>query len=95
MSKVIVGLSTSVDGVASGVSEEDFWPVHNAVLGWLFDLASWRERQGMDGGVDNEDSRLWAADSARIGAQVVGRRMFDFSVEAWGDTPSFGRRCSW
>ncbi|GAA4263955.1 hypothetical protein [Dactylosporangium darangshiense] len=31
MSKVIVGLSTSLDGVASGTSETDFWDMHNAV----------------------------------------------------------------
>src|SRR5579875_2959600 len=89
MGKVIVGLSTSLDGVASGTSEADFWTVHNAVLGWLFDLHSWRAAQGMDGGEDNEDSRLWAAEYSRIGAQIVGRRMFDFSVAAWGDNPPF------
>ena len=89
MSKVIVGLSTSVDGIASGTSEEDFWPVHEAVLGWLFNLLSWREALGMEGGEDTEDSRLWSEDFQRVGAQIVGRRMFDFSVEAWGENPSF------
>jgi dihydrofolate reductase len=89
MSKVIVGLSTSVDGIASGTSEEDFWPVHEAVLGWLFNLRSWREAQGMEGGEDTEDSRLWSEDFQRVGAQIVGRRMFDFSVDAWGENPSF------
>lgn len=89
MSKVIVGLSTSVDGIASGTSEEDFWPVHEAVLGWLFNLRSWREAQGMEGGEDTEDSRIWDEEFQRIGAQIVGRRMFDFSVDAWGENPSF------
>ena len=89
MSKVIVGLSTSVDGIASGTSEDDFWPVHEAVLGWLFNLRSWREAQGMEGGEDTEDSRLWSEEFQRIGAQIVGRRMFDFSVDAWGENPSF------
>jgi dihydrofolate reductase len=89
MSKVIVGLSTSVDGIASGTSEEDFWKVHEAVLGWLFNLRSWREAQGMEGGEDTEDSQLWDEDFQRVGAQIVGRRMFDFSVEAWGENPSF------
>jgi dihydrofolate reductase len=89
MSRVIVGLSTSVDGIASGSSEEDFWKVHEAVLGWVFNLRGWREAQGMEGGEDNEDSRLWSEDFQRIGAQIVGRRMFDFSVDAWGENPSF------
>jgi hypothetical protein len=38
--EVIVGVSTSLDGVASGVSQDDFWKVHNAILGWVFVLAS-------------------------------------------------------
>lgn len=89
MSKVIVGLSTSVDGIASGTGEADFWTVHEAVLGWVFGLRGWREAQGMEGGEDDEDSRLWTEDNQRIGAQVVGRRMFDFAVDAWGDDPPF------
>jgi dihydrofolate reductase len=89
MSKVIVGLSTSLDGIASGTSETDFWDVHNAVLGWVFGLASWRAAQGMDGGEDNDDSRVWSRQNERIGAQIVGRRMFDFGFEPWGDDPPF------
>lgn len=89
MSKVVIGLSTSVDGIASGTSEANFWSVHEAVLGWLFNLRGWREAQGMDGGEDNEDSRLWTEENDRIGAQIVGRRMFDFAVDAWGENPPF------
>jgi dihydrofolate reductase len=89
MSKVIVGLSTSVDGIASGTSETDFWEVHNAVLGWVFNLTSWRAAQGMDGGDDTEESRLWQQQNERIGAQIVGRRMFDFGYEPWGENPPF------
>lgn len=89
MSKVVVEMSMSLDGIASGTTEEDFWDVHNAVLGWLFDLRSWRSAQGMDGGEDDEDSRLWARQNGRIGAQVLGRRMFDFGVEPWGEDPPF------
>jgi dihydrofolate reductase len=87
--KVIVGLSTSLDGIASGVSQDDFWEVHNATLGWVFDLASWRAAQGMEGGDDTEESRMWGEQNRRIGAQIVGRRMFDFGYDAWGDDPPF------
>jgi dihydrofolate reductase len=55
MSKVIVGLSTSVDGIASGTTE----------------------------------SRLWAEQYERVGAQVVGRRLFDYSDPYWGENPPF------
>jgi hypothetical protein len=43
----------------------------------------------MQGGEDTEDSRIWAEQNGRIGAQIVGRRMFDFGYEAWGDDPPF------
>jgi dihydrofolate reductase len=89
MSNVVVGLSMSADGIASGTGEEDFWEVHQAVLGWVFDLRSWREAQGMDGGENNKDSRLWGEGFARTGAQIVGRRMFDFSFPHWGENPPF------
>lgn len=88
-SKIIIGMSMSLDGIASGTTEADFWTVHEAVLGWVFDLKSWRSVQGMDGGQDNDDSKLWAEEYGRIGAQIVGRRMFDFGVEPWGDDPPF------
>lgn len=68
--------------IAGGRNEEEFWPVHSAVLGWLFDLASWRALQGMDGGRDGVDSRLWQVQFEQFGAQVVGRSKFDYGVEA-------------
>ncbi|MDT0310129.1 dihydrofolate reductase family protein [Streptomyces sp. DSM 44917] len=89
MGKVIVGLSVSLDGIAGGNGEEDFWPVHEAVLGWVFPLAGWRRAQGMEGGEDTLDSRIWTGDYARIGAQVVGRTMYDFGAEHWGENPPF------
>ncbi len=89
MSKVIVGLSTSVDGIAGGSTEDNFMTVHQAVLGWVFGLRSWQTAQNMDGGEDTAESRLWAQEYDRIGAQVVGRRMFDFSEPYWGDNPPF------
>lgn len=89
MSKVVLGMSVSLDGVAGGRNEQEFWPVHEAILGWVFDLKSWRQAQGMDGGVDGVDSDVWQSDFDRIGAQIVGRTMYDFGHEPWGDDPPF------
>jgi hypothetical protein len=58
--------------------------VHEAILGWQFPLRSWQERQGMTGGADTEESRMWENDFSRWGAQVVGRRMFEFGNPHWG-----------
>jgi dihydrofolate reductase len=89
MGNVIIGLSTSVDGIASGTTEQDFQAVHEAVLGWVFNLRSWQAAQGMDGGQDSPESQLWASEFAQIGAQIVGRRIFDFGYPYWGDDPPF------
>ncbi len=55
--------------MASGTTEDDFMAVHEAVLGWVFNLRSWQVAQGMEGGHDtagSSDARSsWAACSAR------------------------------
>jgi dihydrofolate reductase len=89
MGKVVLDMSTSLDGIAGGSSEAEFWTVHEAVLGWVFNLRSWRREQGMEGGEDTLDSRVWGGSFARIGAQVIGRTMFDFGFEPWGENPPF------
>jgi len=85
-------MSVSLDGIAGSsrldVPEESM-AVHEAILGWQFPLRSWQEHQGMPGGEDTEESRMWEADFSRWGAQVVGRRMFDFGYPHWGENPPF------
>jgi dihydrofolate reductase len=56
---------------------------------WIAGLASWRERQGMEGGEHNEDSELIRAWFDATGAVVMGRTMFDTGEPFWGDTPPF------
>lgn len=89
MGKVIVGMSMSLDGFVGGLREETWWPAHERLLGWVFDLASWRERQGLGGGQQNADSEVVREEQARAGAYVMGRKMFDFGEEPWGDNPPF------
>lgn len=89
MSKVIVGMSMSLDGIAGGEAGPDGMAIHEAVLGWVFPLRSWRAQAGQDGGDDSVDSRVWAEDFARIGPQVIGRTMFDFGYPHWGENPPF------
>ena len=90
MTKVILGMSVSLDGIAGPkTADEDGMKVFDAVLGWVFPLRSWREQQGMEGGEDTVDSRLWAEDFSRFGPQVVGRTMFDYGYPNWGENPPF------
>lgn len=89
VSSVVVNMSMSLDGVVGAAEPDQWWPVHERVLGWVFDLASWRANIGMEGGEDNADSRLLAELDDRIGAYVMGRAMFDFGEEPWGEEPPF------
>lgn len=61
----------------------------NSIMGWLFPLRSWREQQGQPGGEDSVDSKVWAGNFGRVGPQIVGRTMFDYGHEAWGENPPF------
>jgi len=90
MTKVVVGMSMSLDGIAGPkTADEDGMAVFEAVLGWVFPLRSWRKEQGMEGGEDSVDSRVWADNFARFGPQVIGRTMFDYGYPNWGENPPF------
>jgi dihydrofolate reductase len=90
MTKVIVGMSVSLDGIAGGqAADEEGWAIHEAILGWQFPLRSWRQAQGQDGGEDSVDSRLWAETFGQVGPQIIGRNMFDFGYPHWGENPPF------
>jgi dihydrofolate reductase len=56
---------------------------------WVYDLASWRERHGLEGGETNKDAEILDQSFANTGAFVMGRRMFDEGEGSWGDNPPF------
>lgn len=90
MTKVVVGMSVSLDGIAGPkYADADGMAVFSTVLGWVFPLRSWRMQQGMEGGEDSVDSRVWADNFDRFGPQVIGRTMFDYGFESWGENPPF------
>ena len=90
MSKVVVSMSMSLDGIAGpDVPDEDGMALFEEILGWVFPLRSWRAQQGLEGGEDSADSRVWQENFDRFGPQVIGRRMFDFGFPSWGDDPPF------
>ena len=90
MTKVVVGMSMSLDGIAGPeTADAAGMAIFEAILGWMFPLRSWREQQGQQGGEDSLDSQVWADNFARFGAQVVGRTMFDYGYPNWGENPPF------
>jgi dihydrofolate reductase len=83
-------MSMSLDGIAGpATADAEGMAIFEAILGWVFPLRSWREQQGMDGGEDSVDSRVWADEFARFGPQVLGRTMFDYGYPNWGENPPF------
>jgi dihydrofolate reductase len=89
MSKVILGMSMSLDGIAGGDGDAEGMALHETILGWVFPLRSWRQEQGQEGGVDSVDSRILGEDFARVGPQVIGRTMFNYGFPYWGENPPF------
>lgn len=88
MGNVRFHLAMSQDGYVGGVGDQA-WPAHERLLGWVHDLVSWRAGAGLNGGLDNDDDRVVRDAGANVGAHVMGRRMFDFGEEPWGDNPPF------
>ncbi len=56
---------------------------------WMYDVHSWRERQNRTGGETNRDDELVREAFDRIGAYVMGRRMFDEGEVGWPNPPPF------
>ncbi|WP_018349316.1 dihydrofolate reductase family protein [Longispora albida] len=87
--KVVSAMSISVDGYVGTPDMDQWMPVHERLHRWVFDLAAWRSRQGMEGGREDVSSGLVAEEFATTGAYVLGRNMFDFGEEPWGDEPPY------
>ena len=80
----------SLDGIAGPkTADAEGMAIFESILGWVFPLRSWREQQGMDGGEDSVDARVWGDNFDRFGPQVVGRTMFDYGYAHWGENPPF------
>ncbi|AKZ56399.1 putative Riboflavin biosynthesis protein RibD domain-containing protein [Streptomyces ambofaciens ATCC 23877] len=89
---VTADLSISLDGCVAGPNVTLDNPGGDGagpVFEWIHTLASWRERQGLAGGVDNRDSELMREWFDATGAVVMGRTMYETGEEFWGDDPPF------
>jgi len=91
MSKVFTDISISLDGFVAGPNpslEKPLGESGEKLHEWVFRLASFRERHGMDGGVRDEDDELLATSVAATGAVVMGRKMFSGGEGSWEDDPN-------
>jgi dihydrofolate reductase len=92
MGIVTAHMSMSLDGYVAGPNAGAGNPLGDGgvlIQQWMFDLASFREMQGLGGGQTNADDEELRQRFVPTGAVVMGRRMFDEGEGPWGDNPPF------
>jgi dihydrofolate reductase len=93
MGKVVLDISTSLDGFVAGPNptlEEPLGRGGELLHEWIVALASWRATHGQLGGETSADDDLVAEATASTGAVVMGRRMFSGGAGPWEDDPKAG-----
>jgi dihydrofolate reductase len=94
MSKVFVSMGISLDGYVAGPNRSlqnmggDGW---SALHAWVYGQRVFREKLQLGGGGETgADNRVLEAVFDRIGANVMGKRMFEEGERAWPEEPPFG-----
>ncbi|HWN21477.1 MAG TPA: dihydrofolate reductase family protein [Gaiellaceae bacterium] len=90
MSKLTFDITMSLDGFIAGPNatlEEPLGEGGEQLHDWLFGLKSWREQHGLTGGTTGTDAEILEESVARVGATVMGRRMFSGGAGPWEDDP--------
>lgn len=93
MSTVNANISMSVDGYIAGPNdtpENALGDGGERLHEWIYELASWREMHGLDGGKTNRNDEIIAETTENVGAVIMGRRMFSNDDGPWGDEPFDG-----
>src|SRR3954447_6575750 len=91
MGKLIVDITTSLDGFVAGPNQTLEDPLGAGGMRlheWAFAAAAWREAHGIEGGEANADSDVVREGLDRVGATVMGRRMFSGGSGPWADDPN-------
>jgi dihydrofolate reductase len=100
--KIKAHMSISVDGYVAGPNQSEDNPLGEGgmqVHDWMFQLQSWREAHGEEGGEANVSDQVVDEMSKNAGAGIMGRNMFgpirgDWGDESWngwwGDEPPYG-----
>jgi dihydrofolate reductase len=92
VAQVVVYMGMSLDGYVAGPNAGPENPLGDGgmrIHRWIYDLEAWRERQSLAGGQTNPDDEVVKETYERVGAYVMGRRMFDEGEVNWPDPPPF------
>jgi len=90
----------SLDGFVAGPNQSVENPIGERGMRlheWVFDTASWREQQGLEGGERTLDSEVADEVVRDVGAYIMGRKMFgggdgpwdEIWTGWWGENPPY------
>lgn len=88
MSKLRLKIAMSLDGFVAGPNQSVENPLGiggERLHKWVFDLKSFREMHGREGGVVDESNAVVEESIAGIGATLMGRNMFGGHPGPWDD----------
>jgi dihydrofolate reductase len=91
MGKLVLDISMSLDGFVAGPDQtldEPLGAGGELLHEWAFAALRFREQHGLEGGEANVDSDVVDEHLGRVGATVMGRRMFSGGEGAWEDDPN-------
>ena len=91
MGKVRAHISVSLDGYVAGPNqslEEPLGAGGESLHDWVVVLKAWRERAGLEGGVENANTAVVDEVNTNVGAEIMGRGKFGPPARGdWGDDP--------
>lgn len=90
MTKLILDISTSLDGYVAGPEptlDEPLGRGGDQLHEWVLVTEAWRRSHGHEAGEANRDSEVVEEWIGRIGATLMGRHMFSGGEGPWEDDP--------
>jgi len=91
VSKVTVDISMSLDGFVAGPNatlEEPLGERGERLHEWVVATQPWRKSHGLPGGETGIDADVMAESLGKVGATIMGRRMFSGGAGPWADDPN-------
>jgi dihydrofolate reductase len=90
MTRLILNISMSLDGFVAGPNptlEEPLGQGGEQLHEWALAAASWRESHGLEGGEKTVDDDVMKEIIDRVGATIMGRKMYSNGSGPWQDDP--------
>jgi dihydrofolate reductase len=89
MTKLRFDISTSLDGFVTGPAVSDEHPLGvggEKLHDWAYNLRSFQEQHGREGGEEGQDSDILQEAHSGLGASIMGRGMFGGGTGPWDES---------